>query len=181
VLLSVLLAVPAARAQDKIVFVDFDTAFNDFYKSKLADKQLREQAEEYETERNTMRDQATTLEDTFKKLREEAQNTALSEEVRDAKRNEAEEKLIELREFDAKLRRFDESRRRQLDNQSKRMQRRIVEEIYGILKDYARKKGYTAVFDSSAQSFNGIENVLYLDERADITTALIELLNEGKE
>ncbi|MBU0676777.1 MAG: OmpH family outer membrane protein [Verrucomicrobia bacterium] len=170
-----------ALAEEKIVFVDLDRAFNEFFKTKLADEQLREQADEYNEERDTMADKKAKLEEEFMSLREESQNTALSEDVRDQKRNDAEERLMEIRDYESKLRRFDDSRKRQLEVQGRRMRKRLLEEIKSTIQDYARKKGYDAVIDLSARTWMDVEVVLFNDEKVDITTQVLDILNAGKE
>ncbi len=116
----------------------------------------------------------------FNILREEAQNTALSEDARATKRNTAEEKLIEIRDMETRVRRFDEARQKQLDDQTRRMRKRIVDEIRQIIQTYAREQGLSTVIDSSGQSFNGVELVLYQDPRSDITDTILEQLNKTK-
>jgi outer membrane protein len=170
----------AGAADQRIVFVNLDRAFNEFYKTKRADAQLKQQADEFNDERKKMVTEFETLQESFNTVRDEAQNTALSEEVRSQKRSEAEEKLVELREFDSKLRRFDESRRKQLDDQSRRMRKRIVEEIREAIQTYARGQSYEAVVDSSGQSMNGVEVVVFTDVKTDITDDVLDILNKGK-
>ena len=101
--------------------------------------------------------------------------------MRDQKRTLAEEKLVELREQESTIRRFDESRRKQLEDQGRRMRKRIVEEIQSLIRTYARNEGIYAVLDISGQSLNGIPLVLYADNRVDITDDILEQLNKGKE
>ena len=127
-----------------------------------------------------MVDDFKKLQDDFKTIRDESQNTALSEEARNTRRSEAEEKLVELRESENKIRRFEESRRRQLDEQTRRVRTKLVDEIKETLAVHAREKGYTAVLDASGENLNGVSTVLYYDSKADITDALISLLNKGK-
>ncbi len=170
-----------AQAQDqRIVFIDLDSVFNEFYKTKLADAQLKEQAEEFNEERRKLVEEFEALQAKFTEAREEAQNTALSEEVRNRKRNEAEELLIDIREFESRMQRFDTSRRKQLEDQGRRMRTRIVTEIQDVISNYARNQGFTAVIDSSGQSLNAVEIVLYVDPRVDISAAVIDLLNKGQ-
>ena len=117
----------------------------------------------------------------FKSARDEASNTALTEEARNKFRTEAEEKLVKLREQENTIRKFDESRRRQLEEQGRRMRKRIVEEIREHLVTYSRRQGYAAVFDISGQSLNGVEMILYKDPKLDITDEVIEILNKGQQ
>lgn len=169
----------AARAEaPPIVFVDMEKAFSEFYKTKLADEQLKKQAEEFNEERKKLTGEFEKLQEQFNLLRDEAQNTALSEDARAQKRNAAEEKLIETRDMETRIRRFDEARQKQLDDQTRRMRKRIVDEIQQTIQTYARTQGLSTVIDSSGQSFNGVEMVLYQDVRSDITDIILEQLNK---
>lgn len=172
-------AIPAAESQ--VVFVSMERTFAEFYKTKLADEQLKKQAEEFNTERKKLTTDLEKFQEEFNVLREESQDVALSEDARAQKRNAAEEKLVELRDMETRIRRFDEARQKQLDDQSRRMRKRIVEEIRATIQTYARTQGYRAVLDSSAMSLNGVETLLYTDVKGDITDAVIEMLNKTKD
>ena len=167
-------------AESRIVFINMDRAFSEFYKTKLADTQLKEQSGQVLAERKKLTDEYEALQPVCSKLREEAQNTALSEDVRAQKRNAYEEKLVEIRDFEAKIKRFDDTRRKQLDDQSRRMRKRIVDEIMETIQIFARNQMYTAVLDTSGQSLNGVPNVLFVEPRVDITAEVIAALNRGQ-
>lgn len=173
-------AATGSFAEDRTVYVNLDKVFDEFYKTKLADAQLKEQADQYREERTKMVDDFKKQQDEFKTARDEAQDTALSEEARNARRAIAEEKLVELREAEGKIRRFEESRRRQLDEQTRRVRTKLVDEIKETLSGYAKEQGFTAVIDASGENLNGVSTILYYDPKSDITDALIELLNTGK-
>lgn len=181
VMAAALAALVASGADElRVATVDMDKAFTEFYKTKIADAQLKEQAEEFKTERKKLVDAFKKLQESFDALREDAQNTALNEEVRNQKKSEAEEKLVEIREQESKIRRFDESRQKQLDEQSRRMRNRLVEEIQEAVKTFARKDNLTLVVDSSANSLNGVPVIAFSDGKRDITAAVIDELNKGK-
>ncbi len=175
-----LMPVAVRAADQRIVFINLDRAFNEFHKTKMADAQLKEQAEEFNEERRVLIAEFEKIQKDFDALRDESQDVALNEVRRSAKRDEAEDKLIELRDFETRIRRFDEARRKQLDDQSRRMRKRIVDEIMQTAQNLAKVQGYHAVIDSSAQSLNGIEIVVYLDSRLDITDSVLDQLNKGQ-
>lgn len=180
-IMNLLFAAGLSQAQNQdIRFVDMDRLFNQFYKTELAQAQLQEQAAQATQERDELVSEYEALQEGFEAAREEAQNQALSEEVRNTKRNEAEEKLLELREFENRIRKFDESRKSDLDAQSKRMRVRIVEEIREEMDDFARNLGLAAIIDVSGQTLNGIPVILYYDPGLDITVRVLELINQGK-
>ncbi len=182
VLVVFAMAVPLTHAQQdqRLVFINLDRVFNEFYKTKQADAQLKEQAEEFNTERAKLVEEYEAMNTKFTAARDEAQNTAFSEEVRNTKRNEAEELLIDMREFETRIQRFDQSRRKQLEDQGRRMRSRIVDEIKDVVQTYARAQGFLAVIDSSGQSMNAVEIILYVDTRIEITDAVLDLLNKGR-
>ena len=71
---------PAAHAEERnIAFVNLNEVFTEFYKTKLTDTQLNEQAEEFNVERKELVADYEKLQDELNAAREEAQNTALSE------------------------------------------------------------------------------------------------------
>jgi len=181
ILASIILPSAVLAADQMIVFIDLDRTFSDFYKTKLADAQLKEQADEFNDERSQLVDDYESLQKEFDDLREKAQDTTFSEDVRDESRDMAEDKLVEIRDFESRIRRFDQSRKKQLDDQSRRMRKRIVGEIRKAIQNHARMEGYQAVLDSSAQSLNGVETVLFVDPKVDITDDVLDILNKGSE
>ncbi|MCX7008279.1 MAG: OmpH family outer membrane protein [Kiritimatiellaeota bacterium] len=170
----------AQAAEEKIVFVNMDRIFNAFYKTKLADTQLKEQASQVMEERKKLQGDFDKLQADFNKLRDDAQNTALTEEVRGQRRSAAEEKLVEVRDYEQKVRRFDETRRKQMEDQSRRMRKRLVDEIRDAIQTYARNQMFSAVLDVSGQTLNGIETVIYTEPRIDITGEITDVLNRTR-
>jgi outer membrane protein len=172
-------AAPAQDRETRVVFVHLDRAFNEYYKTKMADAQLKAQAAEFNQERKALVDRLQQAQAEFNALREEAQNPALTDEVRAQKRALGEEKLVAIRESESAVKRFDELRTKQLDDQSRRMRRSIVDDIRETVRSYARLQGLDGVIDSSGQSFNGVETVLFVERRSDITDTIIGILNKG--
>ena len=164
---------------DEIVFINLDKVFEGFYKTKLADTQLKELAEEFQKERKDLLDKFQAKQAEFKASREKAQDTALSEKVRNEQRNQAEELLVDLKGQEQRITNFDKSRSKQLDDQGRRMRKRIVNEISEAVGTYARNQNYRAVIDSSGNSQNMVELVLYADVKADITAEVVDILNKG--
>ena len=173
-------AATSGQAQDRrlnIAFVNMEQVFSEYHKTRLADGQLRAQAEEFNRERQEMVDELQAAQAALKQAREDAQDVALSAQARDRRSAEAEEHLVEIREMEDRLRRFDELRSKQLEDQGRRMRRGLVKEILEAVQEYARANAIDAVIDSSGQSLSGIETVLYVDARAEVTEAIITRLN----
>lgn len=171
--------VGAQERRPGITFVNLDRCFNEYYKTRVADAQLKAQAREFEEELKAIAAELERLQSEFNTLREESLNTALSDEIRAAKRAAAEEKVLAIREQEGRVQNFRERRSKQLEEQSRRMRRGLVGEIREVIQKYARDRGLAAVLDSSGTTFNGIEAVLYVDPRSDITEEILQELNKG--
>ena len=83
VVAAMLLAVPFARAAEReIVLVDMERAFNEFYKAKLADAELKKRADEYSEEHKGKVETYKKLQEEIAALQEDVMNNALSEAAR---------------------------------------------------------------------------------------------------
>jgi len=181
-LVGAVLFAASAQAQDgRIVFVNLDKVFNEFYKTKLADAQIKKLEEDYNDRMRLKVAELREMNDKFVAAREMAQDTAVSEDMRNRKRNEAEELLINLREFETKIKEFEQTGRKELETELRRRRSRIIEEIKEEVQRYSRAQGYQAVIDSSGQSLNFVELIIYTDQRVDITPVIVEILNKGRE
>lgn len=176
---AVVMAAPALRAADQMVFVNLNRVFEEYHKTEMANKQLKAQADEFSAERSGKIKEFEELQAAFDAARDDSQNPALSADVRDSKRDEAEEKLIEIRRKEKEIRKYEETRKKQLMDTERRVRNRIVGEIRDALKAYAIEQGYTAVIDSSGQSLNAVESIVYHDPRLEITDQILEILNKG--
>jgi len=178
---AVMMAAPALRAADQMVFVNLNRVFEEYHKTEMANKQLKAQADEFSAERSGKIKEFEELQAAFDAARDDSQNPALSAEARDAKRDEAEEKLIEIRRKEKEIRKYEETRKKQLMDTERRVRNRIVGEIRDAIKAYAIEQAYSAVIDSSGQSLNAVESIVYHDPRLEITDQILEILNKGAE
>jgi Skp family chaperone for outer membrane proteins len=170
----------ASAYDQRIVFVDMNILFEKYHKTERADAQLQEQAETLNVEYEQMLEDLEALRESFNKLRDEAQDMALSKETRERKKANAEDKLLEISQEEQRLQRFRETRSKQLNNQQRRMRDQIVREIREIMETYAKQQGYSAILDLSGESMNGVEIILYSDGSQDITDEVLEELNKGR-
>ncbi len=174
-------APPVLGAEVEIRVADLEKVFEQYIKKIQAEAALKEQAERFNLERQELVKQGQALNDQYNKLRDEAQDPALSDDAREAKQSQAEDLLGQLQEFQQRLKTFDDEKRRLLDEQSKRMRRTLVREIRDEVKKYAEQEGIDLVIDISGNTLNMEPVILYADDRLDITNRLIERLNLPEE
>lgn len=171
----------AHAASKDIVFIDVQEVFSRFYKTLLAQDQIRQQAADIKMEQESMEDELKAMKEQVEVLRTDARDETLSEEQRENKRNLLEEKLIEMQKQDKEILEYVKLRKQQLEQQNGRMSRKLYDEIQEAVNDFAKEKGYVAVIDRSAQSRSGTQIILYVDAKTDITADLLQVLNEGHE
>jgi Skp family chaperone for outer membrane proteins len=181
IILITLLAAAGARAAGDIVFVDAQEVFKRFYKTQLAETQIQQQADDIKLEREAMELNVKDLKEEIEALRAESRDEAFSEELRRAKRNEIEEKLVELQQSEQEMIEFEKLRIEQLEKQNQRMTKKLFDEIHEAIILYSKEQGYAGVIDRSALGRSGMRVVPYADPKEDITMDILTVLNEGHE
>jgi Skp family chaperone for outer membrane proteins len=180
-LVAAFLAAGTTYAAEDMVFVDLQEVFKRFYKTQLAQDQIRQQHDDIRIEREEMEEEVKVLKEEVEVFRTDARDETLSEELRDDKRNQLEEKLVGLQKKEQEMIDFEKLRMQQLEQQNTRMTKKLFDEIHDAIIRHAREKNYDSVIDRSAQSRIGTEMVLYTNPKVDITAELLAVLNEGRE
>jgi outer membrane protein len=181
---SVLAWGTAAQAQlttvSKIVVVDLNRAFNEFYKTKSAQERLKETADGFNKEHEQMMaDYRKQVED-LNKLREEQDKPELAAEVREQKKKEVQEKLADTQKLQREIEDYRRTHAKMLEDQTQRMRQTILKEITDIIHKEARDRGYNLVLDKSGNTLNGVPAVVYHLESLDITEDILKILNKDK-
>ena len=168
-------------SEKEIAFVDMQKLFTSFYKTQLAQDQVRQQADEMQLEQDIMMSNIEEIRQEIEDLRTDSRDSMLSLEMRSNKRVLLEEKLIELQTLEQEMTEYEALRRKQIDEQNTRMTKKLFDEIQEKIVTYSREHGYVAVIDQSAQSRIGIAVIVYVDPLIDITEGVLKELNEGYE
>jgi Skp family chaperone for outer membrane proteins len=180
-MMAALLAVSGANAADEIAFVDLQEVFKRFYKTELAQDQIRQQADDIKMEREEIEAEVKVMKEEIEVLRADSRDSTLSGDVRQNKRDQLEEKLVDLQKKEKDMADFEQLRMQQMEQQNTRMTKKLFDEIHEAIIGLAKSEGYDAVVDRSAQSRIGTDTVLYSVPRLDITAEVLSVLNEGRE
>src|SRR3989449_5554069 len=149
----------SARAEPKFGVVDMQRALNDCEAGKKARDQVKVKFEKAQDQLKRQREDLDRLREDYDK-----KAVVLKEEER---RNL--EKDLENRSLDFK--RKYEDFQRDLKRTDSELTAGIVDELYGLVRDYGQKHGYSLVLEAS----NGA--LLYNDKTTDITDDIIKLYN----
>jgi len=162
-----------------MAFVSMERLFDDYYKTKAANIQLKARFESVDAPRRELINRVKTLKIEVEKLGAEARDKSLSDAERDKKRTAAENKFALFREAEQKLAEFDNTYKKKFGEQMKQSQQQLVGEIRAVIQAYVKKHGIRIVFDSSGKTLNGVESVVYYDPVFDITAPILAILNKN--
>jgi Skp family chaperone for outer membrane proteins len=167
-----------APAAERVAVVDAARVLKEYRKTKDVHTAMEQQVAEFNAEGERLMAERDKLKKEFEDARLEAQNKALSENTLNEKRDLAEQKLVQMLEFENKMRETAALRRKQLDEQKIRMHKRLVDEITEAIQQCAAREGVTMVLDSSALTGSGFKTVLHAGTNTDITAAVMQSLSQ---
>lgn len=148
---SLLFSGYAAEAQtQKIAIVNLQKVFDGYWKTKQANLNLKERANELDERRKEIIEDHKKANDGYKRLLESANDKAVSLTEQDRRKANAEAKLREMREIEESIKQFDRSARAMIGEQQRNLRDKLVGEIREALAIMAKAQGFNGVFDSSA-------------------------------
>jgi outer membrane protein len=170
----------ASAQATKIGTVDMKKVFESYYKTKDAEAKINESRNAAKKELEDRMDIAKKALEEVKKLDEDIAKPELSREAKEQKAKIRSEKAGELQNMDREIREFQQTREKQLQEQSVRMRAGIVDDINKVVADKVKAENYELVLDKSGPSLNGVPIVLYARENYDFTDSVVSALNKNK-
>jgi len=179
ILTAILTAGGITAAEQKISFINMEKVFDEYYKTKTANVQFKARGKEIDAKRKKILSKAKSLKAEFDKLNAEYKDKSLNENAREKKKEAAENKFIEFKEAEKNLMEFDKVAKKEIANQMRQMQQKIVGEISGVIQTYAVENKIDIVLDNSGKTLNNVECVMYFDRRNDITDPILAIMNKN--
>lgn len=149
-----------ARAETKFAVVDMQRILNECDAGKKAKDQIRAKLEGSQQQLKRQQDELARKKDEYEK-----KAPVLKDEDRHKLERDLESQNLE---FKRKLEDFERDAKRT----DAELTQNILEELYGIVRDYGEKHGYTAVFEVSS-------GILYNDKAIDISDEIVKLHNSS--
>ncbi len=172
-------AAPAAHAQ-KIATVDMNKVFSGYYKTKDAENKINDARESAKKDLDERMESHKGMLDEINQLNKDIDNPALSQQAKSDRQKKREDKIGQVRQLEQEIQEFKTSRERQLQEQAVRMRNQIVEEIMKVVNDKVKDDKFDMVFDKSGQSMNGVQIVLYSQDKMDFSDEVITALNKTR-
>ena len=165
----------------KYAFIDMEHIFQNYYKTVKADETIKKQTDIFKEYAVNLEKERETIQEEFNSLRDISQNIALSEEVREEKRNEAQTKFMLLQEKDKEIQEYQKDKRLSLRKQYESQRNKLVKEIRDFIVVIAEKEEYDLVIDSSGNTLNGVPTFIYYRPEKEITDMILTMINKGHE
>ncbi len=175
--LALVLAVSTLAAEQKIATIDLKKVFDKYYKTELADAQIKEEASGLDKDRKALTEQYQKLTDDYKKAVDDANNQAVSGDEREKRKKAAEGKLIEINELEGVIKQFDRTARGNLEEKQRIAREKLLTEIKAIVTAKVKAGGYTLVLDTAGEGLSRTPVVFYSTGENDLTTSVLAQLN----
>ncbi|MBI5815237.1 MAG: OmpH family outer membrane protein [Nitrospinae bacterium] len=164
---AAVLATPKISAADsKIGGVNIQKVLDDSEAGKKALTELKDRADKE-------KDHLEKKLDAIKKLEKDIESQKMV-----AKEGAIVEKEQELKKLKRELDAFREDTSQTLQKAQGQTMRKLITDVRRIIKDYAKKNGYTLIVEKGDDAAMVSGFVMYLDESADITGAVIKAYDE---
>ncbi len=168
------------RAEMRLAVADMDRIFREYYKSRIAEDYIKQQAESFRTQLNRKRTECAAVAREAEEAAVKAGSLAVAESERAAFAVEAERKKKEAESLQAEISKFAAAKEREIARVEQKKRSEIVAEIKQVVERRAVAEGYDFVLDCSGNTANNIPAVIRYPSKYDISDAVIRELNRTK-
>lgn len=173
-------AVPSAIAQQiKIGTVDMKRVFQDYYKTKEAEKKVNEDKATAKKELDERKAKQRELMQKYVDDKKVAEDKLVNEELRQQKIKALQGTANEIKALEREIDEFTRRRESQLQEQVVRMRKGLLEDIKIRVEELSKKNNYDLVFDKSGMSPSGVPFLLHTRDAVDFSTEVLGELNKN--
>lgn len=176
-LLLVFLVGGSAWAQPRIGTVDVRKVFDNYWKKKQAEAQIKERQADMEKEDKSMLEDYKKLTEEYQSLLTAANDQAVSPEERDKRKRAAEDKFKQIQELKVTIQQFEKTAQTTILEQTDRIRANIITDIRNVVNAKAKAAGFSLVLDTAAESLNKTPVILFTNNENDITDSVLLQLN----
>ncbi len=170
---------PVHAADLKVGTIDMKAVFDGYYKTKEAEVKINEARTQAKKELDERLDVFNKAQEEARKLNDEANKPELSSSAKADKSKALNEKLQALGTLQKEVQEFQQSRERQLSEQSVRSRNALLEDVNKVIADKVKAAGYDIVIDKSGQSLNAVGILIYSKDSFEFTNDIIAEINKG--
>lgn len=176
---AMLLALFSYAGTSNIAVVDLEKVFREYYKSKIAEDQIRRQAGAYRSYLERLNTQLKEAQTNAANARADALNLGLSATERTKAEQRAAAAIRAVSEKRAEIELYTSGRAKDMQKLEADKRGEIMSDIRAELRRRAAAGGYDFVFDVSGKTTNNQPAILLYPEKHDLTREVINSLNRG--
>ncbi len=169
----------SAQAEIKVGTIDMKLVFDSYSKTKDAEAKINQSREQAKKELDERLAVFTKAQEEARKLNDEANKPELTEKAKAEKAKILNEKLQALGTLQREVQEFQQTRERQLSEQSVRSRNTLLEDINKVIADKVKAAGYDLVIDKSGQSLNAVGVLIYAKDSFDFTAEIVAEINKA--
>jgi len=170
--------VSSAQADVKVGTIDMKLVFDSYSKTKEAEGKINEARGQAKKELDDRLAGFNKAQEEARKLNDEANKPELAENAKAEKAKVLNEKLQALGTMQREVQEFQQTRERQLSEQSVRSRNALLEDINKVIADKIKGSAYDIVIDKSGQSLNAVGILVYSRDSFDFTADIIAEINK---
>lgn len=175
--LLLIMAAAAAFCADRIATVDMEKIFRGYYKSRIAEDAIKQQAESYRSYLLKLNEELNALRRKAGDASANALNIALSAQEQQKAKDEAAEIKRKFNEKEAEIKLYIQNRTADMRDLESRKRKEILDDIRREINRRAAAEGYDFVLDVSGRTTNEFSAVIVSPAARDISDAVIKELN----
>ncbi len=179
-LLPLLAGTALFAAGSRIAVIDLERVFREYYKSRIAEDVIRQQAAAYRTYLNRLNEELRKLGEAARTAQSNALNIALAPAEKQKVEQEAVAARNAVREKEAEIKLFVDERSADMRRLETSKRTEIMTEIRRAVSRRAAAEGFDFVFDRSGKTMNDQPALLVYPERCDITNSVLRELNRSR-
>jgi outer membrane protein len=169
----------SAQTQMKIGIVDMKRVFQDYYKTKEAEKKVNEDKSKAKKDLDQRSAEMNKLVGQWEAAQRIVQDKLVNPELKQQKQQEAQKLASEIKALEREIDEFRRRREQQLQEQVMRMRKGLLEDITQHVKEKSKLDNYDLVFDKSGVSPSGVPFLLHSKDAVEFSNEVLGELNKN--
>jgi outer membrane protein len=169
----------SAQGQIKIGTVDMKRVFQEYYKTREAEKKVNEDKSKAKKDLDQRTTEYQKLITQWESANKIVQDKLVNAELKAQKQQEAGQLASQIKALEREIDEFRRRREAQLQEQVGRMRKGLLEDIQQNVEEKSKKDNYDLVFDKSGVSPSGVKFLLHTKDAIDFTGEVLAELNKN--
>lgn len=169
----------SAQSQIKIGIVDMKRVFQEYHKTKDAEKKVNEDKSKAKKDLDTRSAAYQKLIKDWEEATNVIKDKLVNAELKAQKQAEAQKISSEAKSLEREIDEFRRRREQQLQEQVMRMRKGLLDDISQRVEEKAKRDNYDLVFDKSGVSPSGVKFLLHSKDAVDFSNEVLAELNKN--